>query len=433
MSVGSEINNEGQKTPVLVIGAGISGIEASLLLANAGRKVYLVEKSSYTGGNVIKWEEVYPNMDCATCMVAPKQQDMLANENIELLTLSEVESIQGTPGDYTVKVRKRARYVSLVECIGCSACFDPCPVEVDNDFESGMTKRKAIYIPCAGALPNVPAIDTENCLRFTKGESCELCKEACMFEAIEYDQQDEELELKVGAVVVATGFDTFDLTKVPQYGYRKFENVYSALELERLRATNGPTTGELVLRNGQPPKSAAIIHCVGRAEKGYCSSVCCMYSLKHAHYLQDKVPGVKIYQIYSDLCIPGKSYQRFYEKIKEHGVDFIRGNVLEVSEQGKGLTIKYKTEDGKENTLAVDMLILAPAIEPRADSAEVAKIFNITQGDGGFFDERELEPAPAGAPREGIFIAGCAQGPKDIQESVAEAEATVGKILSLSK
>jgi len=192
----SEMNNQGQNTPVLVIGGGIAGIEASLLLANSGRKVYLVEKTSYVGGNVIKFEEVYPNMDCATCMIAPKQQELLANENIELLMLSQVEAISGSSGDFSVRIKKKARYVDLENCIGCGACYDPCPVEVANEFEEGLSKRKAIYVPCAGALPNVPAIDTENCLRF-KGQDCQACQEACIFEAIDFNQQDEELQLKV--------------------------------------------------------------------------------------------------------------------------------------------------------------------------------------------------------------------------------------------
>jgi len=424
------MNNKGQDTPVLVIGAGIAGIEASLLIANSGRKVYLVEKTSYIGGNVIKWEEVFPNMDCSTCMVAPKQQDLLANENIELLMLSEVKDVQGSAGDFTVKVTKRARYVDLENCIGGGVCFDPCPVEVDNEFEEGMTKRKAIYIPCAGALPNVPAIDPENCLRF-KGEDCKACEEACIFEAIKFDEQDEELELKVGAIVVATGFSTSDLSSLPKYGYKKLSEVYSALEFERMRASNGPTQGEIILHNGKPPGSAAIIHCVGREERGYCSTVCCMSSLKIGHYLKDKVPNVRVFELYSDLCIPGKSYQRFYEKMKESGVEFIRAGVTEVSERGDGLTIGYETEDGKGNTLTVDMVILAPAIEPRADSSGLAKVLGIPQGEGGFFGESAFEPT--GTLREGIFIAGCAEGPKDIQDSIAQAEAAVGRILTSSK
>ena len=426
------MENNKNSISVLVIGAGIAGIESSLLLANSGAKVYLVEKASYFGGNIIKCEEVYPNMECATCMIAPKQQELLQNESIELLTLSEVEDVQGSVGDFTVKINKRARYVNLENCIGCNECFVPCPVEVDNEFEERLSKRKAIYIPCPGALPNAPVIDTDNCLRF-KGEDCQLCQEACMFDAIDYTQQDEELELNVQAIVVATGFKTYDLTQAPQYGYGKLNNVYSMVEVERICASNGPTEGQIVLRNGKAPKSAAIIHCVGREKKGYCSSVCCMASIKQAHFLKNKIPGVKITQLHSDLCVPGRVYQKFYEEVKESGVDFIRATVNEVEGQGTGVAIKYKTENDEEYTLNVDMLILAPALEPAIDSAKLAEILGIPQDEHGFFMEKEPDLDSVNTSRGGVFIAGCAQSPKDVPDTVADAEATVGKILSLSR
>jgi len=426
------MENNKNSISVLVIGAGIAGIESSLLLANSGAKVYLVEKASYFGGNIIKCEEVFPNMECATCMIAPKQQELLQSESIELLTLSEVEDVQGSVGDFTVKVKKRARYVNLENCIGCNECFGPCPVEVDNEFEEKLSKRKAIYIPCPGALPNAPVIDTDNCLRF-KGENCQLCQENCVFDAIDYTQQDESLELNVQAIVVATGFKTYDLTQAPQYGYGKLNNVYSMVEVERICASNGPTEGQIVLRNGKAPESVAIIHCVGREEKGYCSSVCCMASIKQAHFLKNKIPGLKITQLYSDLCVPGRVYQRFYEEVKKSGVDFIRATVSEVKGQGTGVAIKYKTENGEENTLNVDMLILAPAIEPGVDSARLADILGIPQDEHGFFNEKEPDLDSVDTSREGVFIAGCAQSPKDVPDTVAEAEATVGKILSLSR
>ena len=426
------MENNKNSVSVLVIGAGIAGIESSLLLADSGAKVYLVEKASYFGGNIIRWEEVFPNMECATCMIAPKQQELLQNENVELLTLSEVQAVEGSFGDFAVKVRKKARYVNLENCIGCNECFQPCPVEVDNEFEEALSKRKAIYIPCAGALPNAPVIDTDNCLRF-KGNDCQLCQEACMFEAIDYAQQDEELEINVGAIVVATGFKAFDLTQLPQYGYKKLNNVYSMIEVERLCASNGPTEGQIVLQNGEAPKSAAIIHCVGRAEKGYCSSVCCMAAIKQAHFLRNKIPELQITQLYSDLCIPGRVYQRFHEEVRESGVGFIRATVSDVTQQGTGLAIKYKTEDGEENTLNVDMLILAPAIEPAVDSARLAQILAIPRDEHGFFTEKEPDLDSVDTSREGIFIAGCAQSPKDVPDTVAEAEATVGRILSLSR
>lgn len=430
MSGEGEMNNKEQNIPVLVIGAGIAGIEASLLLANSGRKVYLVEKTSYIGGNVIKLEEVFPSMECATCLIAPKQEELLQNQNIELLRLSQVEAVSGSFGDFTVKIKKKASYIDSANCIGCNACFDPCPVEVDNEFEERLAKRRAIYIPCTGALPNIPVIDTQNCLRF-KSHECQACQEACMFEAIDFNQQDEELQLKVGAIIVATGFKPFDAGEITQYGYKKFDNVYTAMEVERLLASNGPTQGQILLKNGQQPKSVTIIHCVGREEKGYCSSVCCMASLKLSHFMKKKLPEVKITQFYSDLSIPGKAYQKFYEEVKESGVDFIRVTLAEVSQSGKGLSIKYKTEDGKESTLAVDMVVLNPALEPAADSAKLAEILSIPQSEDGFFSEKKPGLTSVATAQDGIFIAGCAQGPKDIAETVAEAEAAAGRALSL--
>jgi len=414
---------------VLVIGAGIAGIQSSLLLSKADRKVHLVEKTSYTGGTTIKFEEVFSNMECSTCMVAPIQQELLQNKNINLLTLSEVEEVKGSSGDFTVKVSKKARYVDMVNCIGCAACFEPCPVSIKNEFEEGLSERKAIYVPCAGALPNVPMIDTENCLRF-KGKKCTACQEACMFEAIDYNQKDEKLELKVGAIVVANGFNILDSKKLPKYGYGKFDDVYSSLEFERLYASNGPTEGNIVLKNGKPPKSVAIIHCVGRDEKGYCSSVCCMYSLKFNHYLKTKIPEIKTSEFYTDLCIPGKSHQRFYEKMKESKVDMIRISEVEVTKQGKEMAVKYNNGSGKKNILPVDMVILAPAIVPSDTNSKLAKALGINLDEYGFFHEQNLEGSSVISSKPGIFIAGCAQGAKNIQDSVSQATAAVGKILS---
>jgi heterodisulfide reductase subunit A len=418
---------------VLVIGAGLAGIEASLLLAQSEKKVYLVEKTSYIGGTAIKFEEVFSNMECSTCMVAPKQQEILASEHIELHTLSEVEEVTGNFGDFAVKVKKRARYVDMNNCIGCNACFEPCPVSLKNEFEEGLIERKAIYVPCAGALPNVPSIDTENCLRFNGDENCQACKEACMFEAIDYDQNDEQLELKVGAIVVTTGFDVFDPKNTPEFGYGKFDDVYTAFEFERLFATNGPTEGQIVLKNGDKPRSAAIIHCVGRGQKGYCSSVCCMYSFKFIHYLKTRIPDIEVFEFFSDLCIPGKSYQKFYDETREMGVTLSRASDVKVEGQdgdGKSLVVHYKKPEDQERNVEVDMVILTPAIEPRIDAANLAKILDITQDETGFFKEEHPELATVNSSKEGIFIAGCAQGPKDIQNSIAQAEAAVGKVLS---
>jgi len=423
-----------QYTDVLIVGAGIAGIEASLMLSKADRKVHLIEKTSFTGGTAIKFEEVFSNMECSTCMIAPRQQELLQDKNINLLTLAEVEEVKGSSGNFTVKIHKKARYVDMQNCIGCNACFEPCPVSLKNEFEAGLSERKAIYVPCAGALPNVPMIDTDHCLRFKgKDKDCKACQEACMFEAIDFNQKDEQLELKVGAIVAATGFNIFDSKKAPQYGYGKVDDVYTALEFERLYASNGPTEGNIVLKNGDVPKSAAIIHCVGRDEKGYCSSVCCMYSLKFNHYLKSKIPKIKISEFYTDLCIPGKSHQKFYEKMKETEVDMIRASEIEVAKQGKEIAVKYNNGNGKKGNLPVDMVILAPAIEPRDDSSKLAKILGISVDEYGFFKEEDPDVSSVVTSKPGVFIAGCSQGAKNIQDSVSQASASVGKTLSSFK
>jgi len=420
-------------TDILVIGAGISGIEASLLLSNSDRKVHLIEKTSYTGGAVIKYEEVFSNMECSTCMVAPRQQELLQDKNINLLTLSEVEEVKGSVGNFNVKIRKKARYVDLQNCIGCNACFEPCPISLKNEFEEGLSERKAIYVPCAGALPNVPMIDTNHCLRLNgKDKNCKACQEACMFEAIDFNQKDEKLDLKVGAILLATGFNTFNPEQIPKFGYGKIDNVFTAVEFERLYASNGPTEGEIVLKNGKTPKSVAIIHCVGRDQKGYCSSICCLYSLKFNHYLKSKIPDITTSEFYTDLCIPGKSHQKFYEKMKETGTDLIRFKEIEIEKHPKGISVKYSNSKGKNNLL-VDMVILAPAIEPVSDASELSKTIGIPLDEYGFFKEGSVEGSTVTTSKSGIFIAGCVQGPKNIQNSVSQANAAVGKILSLSK
>jgi heterodisulfide reductase subunit A len=423
-----------EKSNVLIIGAGLSGMKASLLLANAGVHVDLIEKDSLIGGQTIKFEEVYPNMECATCMVSPIQQDVLQNNHIDLHLLSELEQVEGKAGQFKAKIRKKARYVSLVNCIGCGACYEPCPVSLDNLFEEGLSQQKAIAVPCAGALPNVPAIDPHHCLRFNgKDKACKACQEACMFDAIDYTEEDEILDIEAGTILVATGFDLFDVQKLPQYGYGKFPNVYTAMEFERLYAQNGPTEGELVLRNNKDLNTIGIIHCVGRKEQGYCSAVCCMYSAKFAHFLKHKVPDAKIYEFYSDLCIPGKSHQKFYDMTCEKGVDFIPCEDLQIDSQKGNLRISYSDGNGKESAVNADMAILSPAMIPREDTESLSKILEIDLDQHGFFATQNEQLSPVATKREGIFVIGCAEGPKDIPDSIAQAEASVGITLSHSR
>jgi len=426
------MNNKNSNSDILVIGAGIAGIEASLMLSKSDRKVHLIEKNSYTGGMSIKFEEVFSNMECSTCMISPKQQDLLQDKNINLIMLATVEDVKGSPGDFKVKIHKKPRYVDMDNCIGCTACFDPCPVSIKNEFEEGLSTRKAIYIPCAGALPNVPCIDTNNCLRF-QGKDCQACQDACMFNAIDFNQKDEKIELNVEAIIVATGYKLFDPNNTPHYGYKKINDVYTALEFERLYASNGPTQGKIQLKNGKTPKSGAIIHCIGRDKQGYCSSVCCMYSLKFNHYLKSKIPEIQIFELYTDLCIPGKSHQKFYEKIKQTGTTLIRATDIKITQQGQKIAITHTDEKGKKRNIIVDMVILSPAIVPNTDASQLANILGITCDDLGFYKEENQNISSVVTPKPGVFIVGCSQGPKNIQETVSQANAAVGKILSASQ
>jgi heterodisulfide reductase subunit A len=414
---------------VLVIGSGVAGMEASLILANAGLKVHLVEKDSLIGGQTIKFEEVYPNMECATCMLAPKQQEVLQHDNITLYLLSQVKKTEGSLGEFKAQIEKKARYVSLVNCIGCGECYDPCPVSLDNEFEEGMSQKKAIYVACPGALPNAPAIDPEKCVHLNgKKKDCNACEEACGFDAVDFTEKNETINLDVGAIIVATGFDQFDVSRLPQFGYGKHPNVYTAMEFERLYAQNGPTSGELTLREDIPIKTAGIIHCIGREEKGYCSGVCCMYSMKLAHFIKDKTPDAKIYEFHTDLCIPGKSHQKFYEGLKEE-IDFTRYEDIEVKGKNGNLEISY-TNNGKKNSIKPDMVILSPAMIPSAGTENLAKILGISQDSMGFFSTQDQNLNPIDSEKEGIFVIGCAEGPKDIPESVSQAEAAAGRVLS---
>lgn len=413
---------------VLIIGAGITGVEASLLLAQPDRKVHLVEKLPSIGGTAIKFEEVFPNMECSPCMLAPRLQEVLQNERINLITLGEVEEVKGLLGNFVVKVKKHARYVDLEKCIGCSACFEPCPVSVKNEFDGGLGERKAIYNLCPGALPNVPSIDNENCLHRENG--CTACQDACVFDAINFEDKDEEIELKVGAIVVATGSEEFDPEKAPQYSYGKIDDVYTGLEFARLNASNGPTQGKIVLKNGNIPKSVAIIQSVGEDINEYRSEVSSLYSIKFAHYLKHKLPDVEIFELYNNILLPGKSYQKFYDEAVEKGVKFIQGSDVEIYPNNGKPMVKYKTVTGNTKDVSVDMVILSGIIVPAKDNCKLAEMLDIAQGDEGFFEEEHEKLASVATPIEGVFIAGTCQGPKDITSSVTQALAVSGKILS---
>lgn len=414
----------------LVVGAGVAGLSAALMLAQKGRKVCLVEKSPCVGGMAVRYEDVFPNLDCAPCMLEPMMDEVLHHENIETIVNGEVEDVTGFYGSFTVKIKKKAGYVNADACFGCDACFEPCPVSVPNEFNEGLNTRKAIYKPFPGALPNVPVIDTSACVRF-KGEECSKCADACQFGAINFEDADEVVERRVGAAVLASGFGLLDMSGMERFGHGKLSGVLTSLELERLISTTGPTEGRVEI-GGAAPKRAAIVHCAGsrsKSARNYCSAVCCQNALKLTHLLRKNAAGIEISHFFSDWCLPGKEAQRFHDKVAAEGAKFIRVKTPEkvsVAKSGAALAVS----EGKKKLGEFDMVALMPAIVPGADAAELSKTFSIDRDEFGFFSEAHNRIRPAATNTEGVYIAGCAQGPKDIQGSVAQGQAAAAGVLS---
>ncbi|KPK22156.1 MAG: disulfide reductase [Dehalococcoidia bacterium SM23_28_1] len=424
---------------VLIVGAGIAGIQAALNIADSNHKVYLVEREPSVGGRMIQLDKTFPTLDCSSCILTPKMASVGSHPNIELMTYSEVEEVSGYIGNFKVKVRKKPRYVDSELCNGCGLCIEKCPWKADSEFDMGMGKRKAIYTPFPQAVPNVPVIDTETCVYFQKG-TCKACEKFCPTGAIAWDQKEETVELEVGAIIVATGYDLMDPSPLTQYGYKSLDNVITSLEFERMCSATGPTGGEVVLKDGSAPQSVAIIHCVGSRDKNYheyCSRVCCMYALKYSHLIKEKTEA-DVYQLYIDMRCYGKGFEEFYQRLSDEGVNFVRGKVAQVTdqaitddEQGKLVVVGEDTLLGRMVRIPVDMVILCPAMVARADADEVARRFLINRSADGFFLERHPKLEPVATASDGVFVVGCAQGPKDIPDTVAQASAGAAEALSL--
>ncbi len=423
----------------LVVGGGIAGIQAALEIADAGYHVYLVEREPSIGGHMAQFDKTFPTLDCAACILTPKMVSIGTHPNVTMLTWSEVERVDGYVGNFTVTVRKKARYVNTELCTGCGICQEKCPKKVVDDiFEAGLGYRKAVYTPFPQAVPKFPVIDRDNCIYYEKG-TCRACEKLCPTGAIEFNQKDEILTLQVGNIVLATGYDLFDPRRNPHYGYGRLANVFTSLEFERLSNAAGPTDGKLVLRDGiTEPRTVGIIHCVGSRDRyfnNYCSAICCMQSLKFAHLLKEHT-GATVYNFYIDMRTPAKAYDEFYQRVLSEGVLFVRGRVAEVTdaarlrgEEGKLIIQVEDTLAGKQRRIPVDMVVLAAGLQPRHDAKDVAKLFGISCSSDGWLTERHPKLDPVATMTEGIFIAGCVQGPKDIPASVAQGAAASARIL----
>jgi len=417
----------------LIIGGGVAGIQAALDLADAGYKVYLVEKEPSIGGKMAQIDKTFPTMDCSICILAPKMAEAGRHPNIELLTNSEVASITGYIGNFHVAVEKKPRYVTA-DCTACGDCSDVCPVAKPNEFDVGLALRKAIYTPFAQAVPSVYIIDMDSCLGY-QPIACGKCKEACEANAIDFDQVPDELHLDVGTVIVATGVDTYDPTILDDYGYTRFENVITSLEFERLINAGGPSGGKLIRpSDGQIPKKVGFIQCIGsRSQKQgnpYCSNVCCMNTIKDSLLIKEHWPETEIEVFYIDIRAFGKGFEDLYKRSKEEGVAFIRGIPAEIEEDPESRNLRIKVEEtamGKIIEREFDMIILSIGIEPRYDSDVVQKLLTLSRTSDGFFMEAHPKLRPVDAPTPGVFICGCAEGPKDIKDSVTQASAAASR------
>lgn len=423
----------------LVIGGGIAGLSTALDVANAGYEVDIVEKEPTIGGKMAQLDKTFPTLDCSACILTPKMVEAAQNENIHLYTYSEVEKVSGYVGNFTVTIRKKARFVREDRCTGCGACMEKCPSrKAKNEFNCGLNTRSAIYIPFAQAIPNVAVIDAQHCLKLQTGK-CGVCEKVCAAGAIDYTQQDELIQREYGAIVAATGFQPIRPYQFGEYGYGRYPDVITSLELERLMNAAGPTGGELRCpSDGRKPKNIVFIQCVGSRgqtcrDKSYCSKICCMYTAKHAMLIRDHWPDMDVHVFYIDVRTPGKNFDEFYRRAaEEYQVDYRKGQVGKIYEEDGHLMVQGSDllED-RQVLMPADLVVLAVAVEPSPDARKLATMLTASMDTNDFFTEAHPKLRPVESPTAGIFLSGMCQGPKDIPETVSQAGAAAAKVIGL--
>jgi heterodisulfide reductase subunit A2 len=431
------------KVPVtktaLVIGGGIAGIQASLDIANSGHQVVLVEKDPSIGGHMSQLSETFPTLDCSQCILTPRMVEVAQNPNIKLLTYSELEKLEGSIGNFKATIRKKAKSLDEKSCTGCGLCTTKCPTKkIPSEFNTGLGFRSAIYVPFPQAVPNKPVIDKINCSYYQKGK-CKVCEKVCPTGAIRFDQEDELIELEVGAVVVATGFSVMEPSEFSEYGYGKHKDVITGLQFERLASASGPTLGEIRRpSDGKVPEKIVFIACAGSRDpakgKPYCSKICCMYTAKHAMLYQHKVHHGKSYVFYMDIRAAGKNYDEFTRRaIVEDEVNYIRGRVSKVYEENGKLIVKGVDTllNAKPIEIEADMVVLATAAVANPGSEELAQKMHISYDAYNFFSEAHPKLKPVETNTAGIFLAGACQAPKDIPETVSQASGAAAKVAIL--
>ncbi len=431
------------KVPVtktaLVIGGGIAGIQASLDIANTGHKVILIEKDPSIGGHMSQLSETFPTLDCSQCILTPRMVEVAQHPNITLYTYAELESLEGFIGNFKAKIRRKSKSIDEKLCTGCGQCTTKCPVKkIPSEFNEGLGKRTAIYVPFPQAVPNKPVIDRKNCTYYIRGK-CKVCEIVCPTGAIRFDQEDQIMEVEIGAIVIATGFTVKQTDFFPEYGYGKYADVITGLQFERLASASGPTLGEIRRpSDGKIPEKIVFLACAGSRDpaKGipYCSKICCMYIAKHAMLYQHKVHGGKSYVFYMDIRAGGKQYEEFVRRaIEDDGVNYIRGRVSRIYEKNGKLIVSGV--DTLLNAMPVeieaDMVVLATAGVANEGAEELAQKLHISYDPYKFFAEAHPKLKPVETNTAGIFLAGACQAPRDIPESVAMASGAAVKVAGL--
>jgi heterodisulfide reductase subunit A len=437
----------------LVIGAGIAGIQAALDIADGGVEVVLVEKDPSIGGHMSQLSETFPTLDCSQCILTPRMVEVYQHPRITLLTYSEVESVDGYIGNFTVKIRKKARSIIDDICNGCGDCIAACPVKkIPSEFECGLGKRTAVYVPFPQAVPNIPVIDRENCTLFrsrrkTGKDACKKCEAACEKGAISFDQEDTFVEYKVGAIIIATGYTLYQITKEQpkpdlhgygEYGYGTVPDVIDGLQFERLASASGPTNGKILRpSDGKEPRTIVFLSCIGSRDpaKGieYCSKICCMYLAKHAMLYHHKVHGGKAYVFYMDIRAGGKGYDEFTRRaIEEEGAKYLRGRVSKLYRDGEVIKVHgFDTLSGEPVVVDADMVVLATAMKPHNGIEALLQKLSVSYDKHGFVNEAHPKLRPLETNTAGVYVAGACQGARDIPDCVAMASGAASKVLGL--